>query len=311
MRAVTTFVGLSVGWLLLAMTGAAVWLHYTASRGTAAIYATAAVPLALVSGAMAVIVFLGMQRWIALSLSVMALAGVVVTQFPLWVSQNPPAGQRFTVVSANLQLGLADVDDLSAIASDADLVSLQEVTPEVLERILRSGLADRFPYRYARPAPLSVGAMILSRAELRDTERITGTAHLAARTQLAGASEVAVLAVHPAAPMSGHAAEWSADLAAVGGYLDNLATGPVIVAGDFNATLDHAQFRALLRNDVVDAATDSGSGYQLTYPTDKLGGIPLVGIDHILIRGFGAVQVTTRDLRGSDHRALIATLVAQ
>ncbi|RPA63404.1 endonuclease/exonuclease/phosphatase family protein [Gordonia oryzae] len=307
----TTVIGLSMGWLLLAMTGAAIWLHYTASRGTSAIYATAVVPLALVSGAVTVIVFLSMQRWIALSLSVVVLAGVVFTQFPLWVSQNPPAGQRFTVVSANLQLGLADVDDLSAIASDADLVSLQEVTPEVYARIMRSGLADRFPHRYARPAPLSVGTMILSRAELRDEERIPGTAHLAARTQLPGASEVAVLAVHSAAPMSGYAAEWSADLTAVGGHLDSITTGPVIVAGDFNATFDHAQFRALLRNDVVDAGAESGSGYQLTYPTDKLGGIPLAGIDHILIRGFGAVQVTSRNLRGSDHRALVATLVAR
>lgn len=310
MRGFLTFVGLSVGWLMLAVAGVAIWLHYTASRGTVAIYATALVPSALVIGAVGLVLFLAMRRWIAVSLSVVAVAVLIYTQFPLWVSQTVPAGERFTVVSANLQLGRANVDDLAAIADDADLVSLQEVTPEELARIRASALVTRFRYEYAQPDPGAAGSMLLSRTELRDTQRVPNTNHLSALTSVPGAPQTRVLAVHPPAPRQGYSSEWAASLALLRDYLHALPEGPVIVAGDFNATWDHKQFRDLLGDGFSDATAQSGSGYQLTFPTDELGGVPLAGIDHVVVRGFQAAMVSTQDLPGSDHRALKVSLVA-
>ena len=84
-------------------------------------------------------------------------------------------------------------------------------------------------------------------------------------------------------------------------------SGPAIVGGDFNATYDHAQFRALLGR-FGDAAEQAGAGHLMTYPTDKWG-FPIVGVDHILVAGGTATDVRTLDLPGSDHRALIATVV--
>jgi endonuclease/exonuclease/phosphatase (EEP) superfamily protein YafD len=82
----------------------------------------------------------------------------------------------------------------------------------------------------------------------------------------------------------------------------------VVVAGDFNATVDHAQFRDLLDHGYADAAESSGAGYLPTYPTDRWYG-PLIGIDHVLFRGMQADSADTYDLPGSDHRAVLARLV--
>ena len=42
----------------------------------------------------------------------------------------------------------------------------------------------------------------------------------------------------------------------------------VIAGGDFNATVDHAQFRHLLSGGYRDAAEQAGAGFVPTYPTD-------------------------------------------
>ena len=91
--------------------------------------------------------------------------------------------------------------------------------------------------------------------------------------------------------------------------LGRLPAGPVIVPGDFNATVDHAQFRDLLGGGFDEGALDSGAGYLPTYPTDRWYP-PLLGIDHVLSRGLWAESARTYDLPGSDHRALLVRLAA-
>lgn len=312
MRKVLSFAALTVAWLLLAVTAVAIWLHYASSRGTVALYATAAVPFTVITGALAFMVFLALRRWFAVALSVLAVAGLCVTQFPLWVGETPTAGARFTVISANLQLGAADIDDLARITAAADLVALTEVTPEASERIRTSALTQRFPHQYSVPIRLSAGTMLLSRTDLTDRQRVPNmiAANLSAQTSVPGATAVRVLAVHPAAPLTGHSGEWARDMQVLHSHLDALPAGPVIVAGDFNATWDHSQFRKLLDNGFADAAVQAGAGWLPTYPTDRIGDRPLVGIDHVVVRGFTAAQVRTESLAGSDHRALIVSLVA-
>jgi endonuclease/exonuclease/phosphatase (EEP) superfamily protein YafD len=102
---------------------------------------------------------------------------------------------------------------------------------------------------------------------------------------------------------------WRTEIARLHTLLDRLSSdGPVAVAGDFNATTDHAQFRALLDPGYRDAADEAGAGYLPTYPNDRWYG-PVIGIDHVLIRGgLSATSAATLDLPGSDHRALLVGL---
>jgi endonuclease/exonuclease/phosphatase (EEP) superfamily protein YafD len=126
-----------------------------------------------------------------------------------------------------------------------------------------------------------------------------------------------IMAVHPVSPIPEQMDNWRADLAWLGKRCDE---GNVIIAGDFNATLDHMsryggtpteRDQVTDLGQCVDAARASGNGAVGTWPT----GLPaLLGtpIDHIMatpgwaVTGFRVVE--DRDGAGSDHRPVIAQL---
>src|ERR1044071_7836692 len=83
-----------------------------------------------------------------------------------------------------------------------------------------------------------------------------------------------------------------------------------LLAGDFNATLDHQQLRDLLSgaNGYVDAADATGNGYATTWPAGR-DLPPEITIDHILIDPrMRADDVSIHVIPGSDHRAILATV---
>ena len=82
-----------------------------------------------------------------------------------------------------------------------------------------------------------------------------------------------------------------------------------ILAGDFNATLDHPELRALLDRGYVDAADAAGAGLKPTWPAPpRKRALPLT-IDHILVdRRVRVERVTVVRIPRSDHRAVIAVL---
>jgi endonuclease/exonuclease/phosphatase (EEP) superfamily protein YafD len=79
----------------------------------------------------------------------------------------------------------------------------------------------------------------------------------------------------------------------------------VIVAGDFNATVDMKPFRRLLHNGFRDAAEQSGAGLVATYPADSAIP-PLIGIDHILTFNSTARDARSVRIPGSDHLGVMA-----
>ncbi|MDL9937336.1 endonuclease/exonuclease/phosphatase family protein [Gordonia sp. ABSL1-1] len=305
---------LIVGGIALAATGVAVFLHYYPSRGDLTVMLTSAVPFALVVALAAVLIFGALRRWILLAVAVVASVVLGQTQAPLWIAETAPAGPRFTVVSANLLFGRADLTALSTLIADADadLVSLQEVTPEALAAIRASPIGHTLPHIFAIPFALAGGTALLSRRPLTDTFNIPGTVlhNLSARTDLPGAPGTRVLAIHPAAPLNGATRTWMADMDRIADHLRSLPPGRAIAAGDFNSTRDHARFRDLLDLGFADTTDQAGAGFLPTYPTDRSGNRPLVAIDHVIVRGFVATSVRTFHLPSSDHRAVVVSLVA-
>jgi endonuclease/exonuclease/phosphatase (EEP) superfamily protein YafD len=81
-----------------------------------------------------------------------------------------------------------------------------------------------------------------------------------------------------------------------------------VVAGDFNATRDNAEFRALVCNGYRDAAEQAGAGLTRTHPADVPMLPPIFALDHILTRHCVATRLRTQRIEGSDHRALIADI---
>jgi endonuclease/exonuclease/phosphatase (EEP) superfamily protein YafD len=227
--------------------------------------------------------------------------------------QPPAAGPVLRVLTANLFAGRAGAGAVAELAGrqHADVLFVQELTDEAAARLQRAGLGDLLPHRVAQPGPRSTRGSIYARYPLRDGPPAApeSAARCTARLDLPSGQTVELACIHAAPPRPpwspGATARWRGQLSA----LPAPGQGPRILAGDFNATLDHAQFRRLLRVGYADAASQAGHGLSATWGPLSGRGPTLLAIDHILTDRRCAVLTTSvHRLAGSDHRALYAEL---
>jgi endonuclease/exonuclease/phosphatase family metal-dependent hydrolase len=257
----------------------------------------------------------------ATALAVASASGLVLHL--AWVSgayvgpagASAKEGGTFRMMTADLMRGGADTSRLLATALDrrVDVLVLEGVTPPALRRMRAAGLAKAYPHAAGRAADGPAGTMVFARGRINGVRRI-GTAFesYAMRVRVAGGS-VHLVAVHPRPPR-GDAGDWASDLNAVR-TAAVAQDGPTVVAGDFNATLDHLPMRDLRGRGFEDAATSARSRWQPTWPAagqvHVLGvALPsLVALDHVLVnRGLNAVHTESVEISGTDHRALVAIL---
>ncbi|WP_243224798.1 endonuclease/exonuclease/phosphatase family protein [Microbacterium sp. CIAB417] len=117
-----------------------------------------------------------------------------------------------------------------------------------------------------------------------------------------------VVAVHAVAPRPEAMDHWQSDLAWIA---DQCPEGDFILAGDFNATIDHMASLGVDGGDMGycrDAAAATGNGAVATWPASlpELVGAP---IDHIMAsRNWEPVGSVVLDADGSDHRGLVVQL---
>lgn len=254
----------------------------------------------------------GARAWRAAIVAVVISAGLAAQVLPRgWPERNPVAeGPRLRVLSANLLHGSVRAADLAdAVRRERpDVVNLLEVTTPLLAE-----LGDLLPYRLVIPGEDSEGAAILSRYPLRAGSPLSAPPfplaprHLPATLTLPDGQLVDLVAVHACAPSSGwRTACWASSLRALPG-----AGGrPRVLAGDFNATLDHAVLRDLLDTGYRDAADVTGKGLLMTWPYERLPWfVPKVAIDRVLADERVAVlDFRTVGLPRTDHRATVVDL---
>jgi len=118
---------------------------------------------------------------------------------------------------------------------------------------------------------------------------------------------VELVSVHTAPPATpGTVRAWTGDMAGMPG------PGPQVLrvlAGDFNATPDHAALRALLRLGYVDAARARGRGGEWTWRPLRLR-VPRLVLDHVLVDPRLAVaECSLVAVHGSDHRSVVVDVV--
>jgi endonuclease/exonuclease/phosphatase (EEP) superfamily protein YafD len=225
--------------------------------------------------------------------------------------QPPAAGPVLRVLTANLLAGRAEAEAVVDLVgrTHADVLFVQELTDEAAARLKRAGLSDLLPHRVTQPH--STRSSIYARYPLRGgTLAVPGSAaRCTARLVLPSGQFVQLACIHAAPPRPpwspGATARWRSQLSA----LPAPDEGPCILAGDFNATLDHAQFRRILRRGYVDAASQVGNGLSLTWGPRPARRPTLLAIDHVLTdRRCAVVTTSAHWLAGSDHRALYAEL---
>ncbi|MDT9595377.1 endonuclease/exonuclease/phosphatase family protein [Nocardioides zeae] len=299
---------------------AVVLLHHVSLTSTRWAAATSGVPWLLAAAVLALPVgvaglLLTRRRRTALAtagVAVVLLAPAVWTQGPLLFGDDVTNdGPRLVVLTSNLEYGGADPDALVELveARDVDVLFVQELTPAA-EDALTPLLADVLPHHQLVPAETAVGSGIYARFPLEDAEALPDTflTTVLATAQVPGHGAVRVGSAHPVAPWPVQRRAWEAELGQVREALHAVPDDlPVVVGGDFNATWDHPELRQLLDEGYRDAAEQSGSGWVRTWPQDRY--VPLIGIDHVLVRGAQASYVESLGVPGTDHRAVLAEVV--
>jgi len=274
-------------------------------------YAAAAAPLP-------VLVALVLRRWWAALAATVVAAALALAVLPRAVGGGDPAarGPVVRVLTANLLLGRADPARIVDLVrrSGVDVLSLQELTPEARDRLDRAGLTRLLPHAAVDARPGGSGTGLYARHPLRALQSPSGmsTATPQAEVALPGGRRATVTAVHPVPPLTAAAfRQWRHDLAELPAAAAAARSGGTdavrILAGDFNATLDHASLRRLIERGYADAADRAGAGL---VPTWGLGSSrPPLAIDHVLVDRRCAVRrVAVHDLPGSDHRAVYAEI---
>jgi endonuclease/exonuclease/phosphatase (EEP) superfamily protein YafD len=211
-----------------------------------------------------------------------------------------------------------------AVAMSADVVTLPETTIETGEQVailMRDLGRPMWAHHVNNPSTVwdAGSTTILIAPELgdysviessRDGSSNTSTVPSAVAMPTSGEGPI-IVAAHAVAPRPSAMQSWRDDLQWLA---DQCADANVIMAGDFNATLDHMTGLGVDGGTMGlchDAAAETGNGAVGTWTTElpPLAGAP---IDHVMVsphwRATGSLVVRSLDGSGSDHRPLVVQL---
>lgn len=210
----------------------------------------------------------------------------------------------------------------TAIAMRADVVALPETTIEAGEAVaiaMREMGSPMWAHHEAYPGWAANSTTLLISPDLGDYAVVESTSGETSNTTTVpsvvampvdGAGPT-IVAAHALAPRPDDMTEWRDSLTWLA---DQCASENVIMAGDFNATIDNMDRLGIADADLghcSDAATVTGTGGIGTWSTawPRLLGTP---IDHVLATDAwiptGSVVVGSLDDSGSDHRPLVVQL---
>lgn len=284
-------------------------------RGFPLVPLLAYTPLVLAAVAPALLGAALLRHW--WSAAAILLSGVLLATAVLpRAFESEPLGIRgpaLRVLTLNVHLG--EVDPTAVVdlvrEHEIDVLTLQEVTPPMFAALDEAGLGELLPHAMDHSAPAAAGGSVHSvypLTALGDPGRALGSLAMPhARLEVPGASHpVEVVSVHPMPPARPLTMRtWRDGLRALPATTEDTVR---ILSGDFNATLDHAEFRDVVDRGYVDAADRMGMGLSGTWPVG--GPLPNVAIDHVLVDGrvdVGGLEIM--DVQGSPHRALVARLI--
>jgi endonuclease/exonuclease/phosphatase (EEP) superfamily protein YafD len=217
-------------------------------------------------------------------------------------------------------------DDIAAeiLAQDADIVALPETAESVGARIavmLREQGHPMWVHHVQFNPEVELGPQawqttILISPDLGDYSVIQSSVDGTSNTSSVPSAVAmpvdghgpTVVAVHAVAPRPEAMQRWQSDLAWIA---DQCPQGDFILAGDFNATIDHMASHGVDGGDMGycrDAATRTGNGAVSTWPASfpELIGAP---IDNIMASpNWEPTGSVVLDAEGSDHRGLVVQL---
>ncbi|MFC4944775.1 endonuclease/exonuclease/phosphatase family protein [Pseudonocardia sp. GCM10023141] len=257
-------------------------------------------------------------RPVAAALGAVALAaapsviGRVLPRRAVAPADSDGPGREITVLALNVLVGRADTGAVATLLERErpDLVALPEAGPDYRDKLLPlvAGMGYR-AWVSTEPGTSDVASVTMLAAESAgDLDVRTGPEMRRRYVRATGGilGSRSFIAVHPEAPVGpNHTRQWRADMEQLAHWCHE--PDAPIVAGDFNATLDHALMREAM-GPTRSAAAGTGRGLDGTFPVAfprRFG----IQIDHVLVP---AGAVTTRfeilEVPGTDHRGVLTRI---
>ena len=299
------------------------WLAWAVVRtfglegGTRLVPLVTFTPYMGVSSLLPLVVALVLRRWRVAGVALLVCSAFAVALLPRALPGPQPGvdGPRIRVMTANLYEGAGDARAVVRLVRErrVDVLALEELPPEELARLDAAGLKRLLPYRNPDARPGAGGSGLFSRFPIerrKPYNSIDRNGEPRALIRVPGARPIDLQVIHPPPPIHGWTPIWRHMLSELPRPDRGDDAELRMLAGDFNATLDHARLRALLGGDdgYVDAADATGKGYDTTWPADRRFP-PEITIDHVLIDPrMRADDLDVEVVPGSDHRAVIATV---
>ncbi|MGW3628972.1 endonuclease/exonuclease/phosphatase family protein [Streptomyces sp. NPDC005122] len=245
--------------------------------------------------------------------------GVVVLGAIAWFTEpygrtREPVGSpvaELRVLASNVQFGRGTPALIAAVRRERPAVVFVEECEYACSRALHNAFqrADGpYPYRESVEGAGSEGSVILSRFPLTKAAGIRATMGMPGAVADVDGHPVRLQLAHPKPPLPGQVGLWRHELGELRAYASADKATPTLIAGDFNASQDHAAFRHLLDTGLRDASRLAGSPRTPSWPARTT---PALGaqIDHVLVsEEFSATGAAFLPVAGSDHRALLVDL---
>lgn len=284
-------------------------------------------PLGTIPGILAIAVALallmwhrGAARWVpgmALVVAMPALAVHLAWIGPLFVGPKPTAdrSKQIVVMAQNFEYG--DSGDLidRMVNNHTDLLVISDMRQENLQGLRAGGISRYLPYHIGVTPDGPQGTVVYSRYPLVGDTLISDGGDLRAVTvKHTPLGDVRLFALHPTPPYQ--RAAWAREYVWIDRALARWAREspktPTLIAGDLNATLDHAELRLIANMGYSDAMVQANGGLQPTFPapgTRKAWGLPIpaiVPIDHVMVsHPLVVTSAKTLTTVGADHLGLL------
>lgn len=223
--------------------------------------------------------------------------------------------RALSILSLNIGAGSVSITQLGAtIQKEApDVLVLVEANETMLSKLRQSVSGWNYRYRTARIVHGgSTDSVILSSVPLRQEIEAVAQSELVlfdlpvAVIDDPTLGSIRVVAVHPMPPTH-NPRMWAHTLERLARWHETQRDMPLIMAGDFNVTHAHPEFRALSQG-FDDVSPRVGPFSLPSWPANA--SLPaFAAIDHVLVRDLKAVKSEQFSVTGTDHHGILIQLV--
>lgn len=259
------------------------------------------------------------SAWFSRSTGVRVLGAVTATAFLVTTSpidavigcRSETAPDALSIYTANVLFDGGRPADVatSILAQNPDVVVMQEVRADGFLGPLREDpRLDQYRHRSDEISGVDYGTIVWSRWPFVDLEIERFQVSEMVTTTIDGPTgQFTVTGLHTLAPVRAeHVETWVNQF----DQLSRIDTStPRVLAGDFNATMDHQPFRTLLKSGWTDVHEQKGCGLDATWPVGRDLPFPIMRLDHVLVTDdFEVLDVRFADPAGSDHLPVVASV---